>query len=361
MTAHPTSEPGSRRRSVYDAFEPERLETLSDEELDGLPFGVIALDEQARIARYNLTEARFARLDRGQVMGRAFFGEVARCTATPEFQGRFNELKAEAKPTIVRFEYVFAFRFGAQKVDVEMGSVPASTQRAFRAYICVNRRKFMPRLKNVEPSIEAPLIAELEPDAVAQGVVRDAQGRRRVEAELPMLTSLFRTLTNREQRGQTGIGREWGQVWGSAAIAELEAESLEQRALPLARLPMLGAMELVAGYLNRQRLGRLTLDYELAGRGAIVLRVERSAFADSLSVSGCMVLEGLFGSLFSHLASRAVVVREASCRSRGEELCTFMAVSASRTSAVETVVRGPSRPPAALLDALMEEARRGTR
>lgn len=360
MTVTSTSERNDPRQSVYAAFEPERLDALSDEQLDALPFGVIALDENGRIARYNLTEARFARLDRGQVVGRAFFGEVARCTATPEFEGRFSTLKSAAEPAIVRFEYVFAFRFGAQKVDIEMGTVPASAQRGFCAYICVNRRKFLPRLKDVPVAIEAPLIAELEPEALADGVARDAQGRRRVEAEVPMLTALIRTLADREQRGQTGIAREWGELWGRSTVAELEAESLERRGVALARLPMLGAMELAAGYLHRQKLGRLTIDYALAARGAIVLSVERSAFAEVPLVSGCSVFEGLFGSVFSHLASRPVVVRETSCRSRGEERCTFMVVSAGRTAAIERAVSGTaSLPPTELLDAVHEEARRG--
>ena len=356
MTATPTS-----RRSVYAAFDPEGFEALTDEELDALPFGVIALDEQGRIARYNLTEARFARLDPRQVVGRSFFGEVARCTATPEFQGRFEALKAESVPTVVRFEFVFAFRFGAQKVDIELGSVPATAGRAFRAYICVNRRKFLPRLKDVEAAIEAPLIGELEPDATAQGVSRDAQGRRRMEVEMPMLTSLFRTMANGEHPGHDRLARAWGETWGAAVVSELEVTSLEHRGMSLLQLPMVSAMELVAGYLHRQRLGRLTIDYEQAGRGAVLLRVERSAFAEGPPMAGCLVLEGLFGSVFSYLASRGLVVRETSCRARGEDRCTFVAVSATMKAAVERALEGPSRPPHALLDALMAEARRVSR
>lgn len=78
VSATPT--PVSER--LYATFDPDRLNALGDEELDALPFGVISLDVEGRIARYNMADARFARLDRGQVVGRSFFGEVARCTDT---------------------------------------------------------------------------------------------------------------------------------------------------------------------------------------------------------------------------------------------------------------------------------------
>ena len=345
--------------NLYAEFEPDRLDALTDEELDALPFGVIGLDGEGRIARYNMAEARFARLDRGQVVGRSFFGEVARCTDTPEFRGRFERIKSEGTPTRVRFEYVFAFRFGAQKVDVDMGSVSGTS--ATRVYLCINRRRFLPRQKDVPASVEAPLIQELEPDAEATGVARDDRARRRVEVDITMLAALLGTVERREKLGAPAMLRDWGTQWGRLAVADLETEAIEIHGKPLGHLPMVGAMEIVGRYFQRQKLGRLSFDYEEAARGAIAVRIERSAFAEVPARSGCAAIEGLLAAIFSHLASRELVVRESCCRANGADECLLVAVSASRVSAVERAVRVPSKTPREVVDALSEESRREAR
>lgn len=343
MTAVSVSKPVSER--LHSTFDPDRLHALCDDELDALPFGVIALDEKGAIRRYNMAEARFARLDRAQVVGRTFFGEVARCTDTPEFRGRFDALLAASAPATVRFEYVFAFRFGAQKVDVDMGTVAGPGSSA-RVYLCINRRKFLPRQKEVPASLEAPLIGELEPNAKEAGVMRDARGRRRIDIDVAMLSALVGTIARREKLGASAMLREWGASWGRLMVADLETEAQERlRAASLGDLPMVSAMELVAEEFQRQRLGRLMFDYSEAARGAISVRVERSVFAEVPAGAACAVVEGLFGEIFTHLASRAIVVRESFCASRptthrhGREECLLLAVSASRAAAIERGVK----------------------
>jgi photoactive yellow protein len=361
-SAAATSSKSPVSERLYASFDPDRLDALGDEELDALPFGVIGLDGDGRILRYNMAEARFARLDRSQVVGRSFFGEVARCTDTPEFRGRFEEVKSGARAA-VRFEYVFAFRFGAQRVDVDLGAVSkaVTTPTSTRVYLCINRRKFLPRQKDVPVEIEAPLITELEPEAQAAGVVRDDQARRRIEVDLTMLEALFGTVARREKLGARAMLRDWGTAWGKLAVADLETEALERHGKSLGELPMTGAMEVVAGYFQRQKLGRVTFDYEEAARGAIGLRVERSAFAEVSGEAGCATVEGIFAAILTHLAARGLVVRESACRATGAEHCLFVAVSASRMAAIERAVRGPSKTPRAIVDALSEEARRAAR
>ena len=51
-------------------FEPALVDEASDAELDALDVGVVGLDEQGTILRYNLYESRLARLDRNQVLGK---------------------------------------------------------------------------------------------------------------------------------------------------------------------------------------------------------------------------------------------------------------------------------------------------
>jgi photoactive yellow protein len=67
------------------------LDTLSREDLDELPVGIIQLDRDGTVLQYNETESSLARFQRADVLGRNFFREIAPCTAVREFQGRFEE------------------------------------------------------------------------------------------------------------------------------------------------------------------------------------------------------------------------------------------------------------------------------
>ncbi|HUZ49357.1 MAG TPA: PAS domain-containing protein [Candidatus Dormibacteraeota bacterium] len=95
----------------------ERIEALGADEIDALPVGVITLDLQGKIRRYNRLEAELARLDQKSQLGKDFFLDVAPCTANPDFQGRFTELVA--KPSgVINFDYIFRFSWGHQRVHI---------------------------------------------------------------------------------------------------------------------------------------------------------------------------------------------------------------------------------------------------
>jgi photoactive yellow protein len=95
----------------------DRIESMSSNEIDELPIGVITLDARGIIVRYNKQEATLARLDQQSQIGKDFFKEVAPCTANPEFQGRFEKLSA--KPGgVENFDYVFRFSWGHQRVHI---------------------------------------------------------------------------------------------------------------------------------------------------------------------------------------------------------------------------------------------------
>jgi len=95
----------------------ERIEALGADEIDALPVGVITLDLQGKIRRYNRLEAELARLDQKSQLGKDFFVDVAPCTANPDFQGRFTELVA--KPSgVINFDYTFRFSWGHQRVHI---------------------------------------------------------------------------------------------------------------------------------------------------------------------------------------------------------------------------------------------------
>lgn len=96
----------------------DRIEAMGESDLDALPIGVITLDLHAKILRYNKMEASLARLDQRSQIGKDFFKEVAPCTASPEFEGRFRDLAENDKGGVVTFDYIFRFTWGNQRVHI---------------------------------------------------------------------------------------------------------------------------------------------------------------------------------------------------------------------------------------------------
>lgn len=120
--------PGARRGKAEaitetDRAAPEALDELSDEELDGLPYGVIQVDDAGRITRYNATESRFSGRVRERVMGRDFFRDVAPCTHLPAFHGRFLT-GVRGGDLDAAFGFVFGFDPPA-RVEVRMTAARA--------------------------------------------------------------------------------------------------------------------------------------------------------------------------------------------------------------------------------------------
>jgi photoactive yellow protein len=89
----------------------QRLDDLTEEEMDELPYGMIQLDSAGRVLRYNSTEARISTLDQKRQVGRHFFVDVAPCTRVKEFYGAFLDGVA-ARALDVTFLYHFAFAAG---------------------------------------------------------------------------------------------------------------------------------------------------------------------------------------------------------------------------------------------------------
>lgn len=69
----------------------EHLETLSTQAIDALPFGVIGIDGDGRVALYNARESAYAGLSPASVIGRQMFEEVGPCMNTELVAGRFEK------------------------------------------------------------------------------------------------------------------------------------------------------------------------------------------------------------------------------------------------------------------------------
>ena len=71
-----------------------RVEAMSGEERDALPYGIIKLDSFGLVQVYNRTEAALSGRKRRPTVGLDFFAEVAPCMATSDMRGRVEAATA---------------------------------------------------------------------------------------------------------------------------------------------------------------------------------------------------------------------------------------------------------------------------
>ena len=96
-----------------------KLAEMSDKDIDNLAFGAINLDKNGTILSYNKPEGEITGRKPEEVIGKNFFTEVAPCTKTDEFFGKFQEgVKSGNLSTM--FEYTFDYQMKPTKVKVHM-------------------------------------------------------------------------------------------------------------------------------------------------------------------------------------------------------------------------------------------------
>ncbi len=314
------------------------LDGYDDVQLDELSFGVVCLDARGKILRYNLAEARLARLDRTHVVGRDFFRQVAPCTATPEFEGRFRAL-VDGTETRVAFRYMFDFKFGAQEVLVEI--VRGTT--AGRYYLCINRLRFRPPRPSYQ-DVAAPRLAELAPGEDAFGVRRDEVEQRVVVMPAVALHALRMAWDRIAPQGWSLFCSEWGARWGRLAVIDLETELMERLDRTLKDLPLDEALDLIQRHLEKDGWGRIVIDVTspaAASRGVAIIQLERSALAEASGASAvprCQLVGGVLRSMLSHAAGRLLAVREIRCAAQGAPRCELVAIAQDRRAQLDSAV-----------------------
>lgn len=104
-------------------FEPNDLQNalanITDKEVNNLVFGAVELDAEGVILRYNKAETELTGRKAEDVIGRNFFTDVAPCTRSNEFSGRFFE-GVETGEFNATFEYVFDYQMAPTKVRIIM-------------------------------------------------------------------------------------------------------------------------------------------------------------------------------------------------------------------------------------------------
>lgn len=104
-------------------FEPDDLQNalanISDEQVNDLVYGAVELDSEGTILRYNQAESELTGRKPEEVIGRNFFEDVAPCTRSNEFSGRFFE-GVRTGEFDATFEYLFDHEMAPTKVRIIM-------------------------------------------------------------------------------------------------------------------------------------------------------------------------------------------------------------------------------------------------
>ena len=94
----------------------DRLVAATPDELDRLPFGVVAMGPDFTVEQYNRAESELSGLTPTRVIGRNLFTSVAPCTNNFMVAHRY-----EAEPEIdAVIDYVFTFRMAPRKVRLRL-------------------------------------------------------------------------------------------------------------------------------------------------------------------------------------------------------------------------------------------------
>ncbi|MGE6759083.1 PAS domain-containing protein [Corallococcus interemptor] len=117
----PAGEPVPLQATTSESLDEliQRVDNMSEVELDHLPLGMIQLDSQGRILKFNRTEASLARIQAREQIGKNFFYDVAPCTRVRQFFGLFQE-GVRAKKLYQTFGFVFRFAHGARHVAITL-------------------------------------------------------------------------------------------------------------------------------------------------------------------------------------------------------------------------------------------------
>lgn len=102
--------------SIEQATAKDLLE-MSGSDFDAMPFGMIRLDRHGVIKAYNHWEAKLARRNASDVIGKNFFTDIAPCTNVIEFRGKLDEMVNGPTKSHV-LDYSFPFPWGVRRVRV---------------------------------------------------------------------------------------------------------------------------------------------------------------------------------------------------------------------------------------------------
>jgi photoactive yellow protein len=95
----------------------EKVEGMSEDELNSLEYGVVKLDNEGKILFYNSYESKLSGIDPGEATGKNFFYDIAPCTNNRLFLGSFQKGVEEGAMKILFF-YTFTYRMRPTNVRI---------------------------------------------------------------------------------------------------------------------------------------------------------------------------------------------------------------------------------------------------
>jgi photoactive yellow protein len=126
----------SHATDFADADIPTVLPGCSDTELDELEFGVIAIDAQGLVQRYNRQESTMAGLSPQRVLGSSLFTVVAPCMNNFMVAHRLDEALAAQSALDATIDYVLTLRMRPTPVRLRLLHQPGQALR----YVLVQRK-----------------------------------------------------------------------------------------------------------------------------------------------------------------------------------------------------------------------------
>src|SRR5262245_16578230 len=131
-----------------------RLEQLSQQELDRLPFGVILLDRDGTVLFYSATEGRLSGYAPRSPLGQNFF-DVSRCMGSDAFRGRIT--RAMENGGKVDLEIGWYGDFGDPDRELR---IRVQSARNGGVWIFVERDQDRPSLAAPAPSARRPAVRD---------------------------------------------------------------------------------------------------------------------------------------------------------------------------------------------------------
>ena len=152
----------------------ELLPRIPDAAKDAMPFGMVKLDLTGKILEYNMAEGELTGVDPKWAIGKNFFDDVALCTKTQAFYGKFLEGVERGFLNSV-FDYTFDHGLVATRVKVHMITMP-NAKGEKNVVLLVTRAKrqdgVVEAFSNTLPVLETASVNA--PAKLAQGVAAAA-------------------------------------------------------------------------------------------------------------------------------------------------------------------------------------------
>ena len=104
---------------IDDDALPARIERLSTQQIDALPFGVVRLDAEGIVTFYSRTEAEQSGFRDSRAIGRNFFTQLAPCLSTPDRVRRIEEAR-RAGTLDITFEQIGDFDDAERELHVRV-------------------------------------------------------------------------------------------------------------------------------------------------------------------------------------------------------------------------------------------------